>query len=933
MIYLRREAPGFSQKPGFSLIAAFVLLCSVLLSALAPAVDAAPGSPLAPQADGKWAEDFVLNGANSYVQAIAVHGSQTYVGGRFDMAGDTPAAQVAAWDGAAWAPLGSGMINAGGSYTDIGVYALATDSAGNLYAGGTFAKAGSVTARRVAKWDGSDWSALGAGLGSASSYYDGAIVYALALDAAGNLYAGGKFTIGGQNLARWDGSAWSDIGAANGVVRALVVDGSTLYAAGEFTTIGGVSANRVARWDGSTWSPLAAGFQYTVYGLTLANGSLYAVGGGGAVARWDGAAWVTVGGALAKPDGAVKAVRWCGGKLYIGGVFSSVGGVASRGIAAWNGTAWEGLAAGVKGGTNKEVLALAESPAGELLVGGDFTQAGSLRPNYIAGWTGTAWRKLGADTTVNGPVKAIALDGTNVYVGGDFTEAGGQPAAQVAMWDGAAWHPLAAGLPGRTSSSPPNEGVRALAFYQGQLYAGGDFQAANGAPSSFIARWDGATWQAVSSPINAAVYALAADGQYLYAGGRIDTPIGLNDRQYVARWDGQQWTKLVGQAGLNSTIYDLTVANGVLYAAGAFFSLSTLGPDGVARWDGTDWQRMGSWGTSTVFTIASDREGVVYASNNAHINRWDGASWQVLADGGGRELYYSPVDDRLYKGESAGYWTGAAWEPVGPLAPSAAALAMDAAGRLWAGGYFSMAGGHVSRYFGRWNTNHAPAASSFTVVGTEDTLLALSRAGFAAGFSDIDGDALAAVTITGLPSTGTLRLAGVAVTAGQEIPAGQLDALAFTPAANWHGDVTLRWQGSDGSLYSGEATVTLAIAAVNDAPVMTDFTRTAPSGQPVHFAQGDFTAHFSDVDGDPLVAVRVETLPGEGSLTVGAAPVAAGDVLSLAQIDDLAYQPPAGWSGPASFRWNGSDGAAYAAQGATVTLLGVQRVFLPLVLR
>ncbi len=908
---------------------AALLLCCVLFGTLASAVTAAPALPSAPQIDGKWADGFFLNGTNSYVQAIAVRGSRTYAGGRFDIAGDTPAAQVAAWDGTEWAPLGSGMTNAAGSYTDIGVYALATDSTGNLYAGGTFAKAGSVIARRVAKWDGSAWSPLGEGLGSDNQYYDGAVVYALAFDEAGSLYAGGKFTIGGQNLARWDGSNWSSIGAANGAVRALVADGSTLYAAGEFTTIGGVSANRVARWDGSTWSPLAAGFQYTVYGLTQANGSLYAVGGSGTVARWDGAAWATVGGALAKPDGAVKAIRWHGDKLYIGGAFNSVGGVTSRGIAAWNGTAWESLEAGVKIGTNKEVFALGSSPAGELLAGGDFTQIGSARANYIAGWTGTAWRKLGADTTVNGPVKAIALDGTNVYVGGDFTEAGGQPAAQVAMWDGAAWHPLGAGLPGRTSGSSPNEGVKALAFFQSQLYAGGDFQTANGAPSSFIARWDGAAWQAVTSPIDGAVYALAADDQSLYAGGRFDTPIGLNNRQYVARWDDLQWTKLVGQEGLRGTIYDLTLANGVLYAGGAFTD-----PDVVARWDGANWQQVGSWGPSAVFALTSDRLGNVYASNNATIGRWDGTSWQALPGGGGTELYYSFVDDHLYMSSGVAYWTGTVWEPAGPQPPSSVyALAMDAAGRLWAGGGFSMAGGHVSRYFGRWSINHAPVTSSFAVDGAEDAPLALSRAGFAAHFADIDGDALAAVRIVSLPTTGTLRLAGAAVTAGQEIPAGQLDALAFTPLANWSGDATFRWQGSDGSLYSGEATVTLSIAAVNDAPVVTNFTRAAQAGQPVHFMQGDFGAHFSDVDGDALAAVRIETLPGEGSLAVGGAPVAAGDVLSLARLDDLVYLPPTGWSGAAGFRWNGSDGAAYAAQTAVVTLAGIQKVYLPMVRR
>ena len=82
------------------------------------------------------------------------------------------------------------------------VYALAFDASGNLYAGGGFTTAGGVSANRIAKWDGSSWSALGSGMNST--------VNALAVDASGNLYAGGYFTTAGgvsaNYIAKWDGS-------------------------------------------------------------------------------------------------------------------------------------------------------------------------------------------------------------------------------------------------------------------------------------------------------------------------------------------------------------------------------------------------------------------------------------------------------------------------------------------------------------------------------------------------------------------------------------------------------------------------------------------------------------------------------------------------------------------------------------------------------
>ncbi len=90
------------------------------------------------------------------------------------------------------------------------VWALAVDGSGNLYAGGNFTTAGGNAANRVAKWNGSAWSALGSGMNSA--------VPALAVDGSGNLYAGGDFTTAGglaaNHVAKWDGSAWSALGTA-----------------------------------------------------------------------------------------------------------------------------------------------------------------------------------------------------------------------------------------------------------------------------------------------------------------------------------------------------------------------------------------------------------------------------------------------------------------------------------------------------------------------------------------------------------------------------------------------------------------------------------------------------------------------------------------------------------------------------------------------
>jgi hypothetical protein len=86
--------------------------------------------------------------------------------------------------------------------------------------------------------------------------------------------------------------------------------------------------------------------------------------------------------------------------------------------------------------------------------------------------------------------------GEQLIVGGSFTSAGDQAALCIARWNGRSFLPLDAGLNGPVSAlksvqdgsgSPPS------------LYAGGNFNASADLPLSAIARWDGASWNALGS--------------------------------------------------------------------------------------------------------------------------------------------------------------------------------------------------------------------------------------------------------------------------------------------------------------------------------------------------------------------------------------------------------------------------------------------------
>src|SRR5262249_34172473 len=124
-------------------------------------------------------------------------------------------------------------------------------------------------------------------------------------------------------------------------------------------------------------------------------------------------------------------------------------------------------------------------------------------------------------------------------------------------------------------------------------------------------------------------------------------------------------------------------------------------------------------------------------------------------------------------------------------------------------------------------TPPAIAAVDSAITATEGTPYSCKGADF--GFSDaVSADTLASVTITSLPSDGTLALNGTAIAAGQVITAAELNAgdLTFVPNTGSTTAGSFQFQVTDSlsnSLSSNTAMMDItitpppAIAAVNSA--------------------------------------------------------------------------------------------------------------------
>lgn len=205
-----------------------------------------------------------------YIECMTVYNDELYAAGAYyQIAGGGVANfyRVIKWNGSAW----STVVTIPASYTldgAIGDILCMTVYNSELYIAGMFGMAidSSTIALQIAKWNGTNWSAVGTGINPASYPWGGdsdASGYSFVKSLAiynGALYATGRFDSCGSNatnnIAKWNGTNWTNLRQGiNGPGYSLLGTDTCLFVGGWFNSVEGLPAKRIAKWKDSCAVP------------------------------------------------------------------------------------------------------------------------------------------------------------------------------------------------------------------------------------------------------------------------------------------------------------------------------------------------------------------------------------------------------------------------------------------------------------------------------------------------------------------------------------------------------------------------------------------------------------------------------------------------------------------------------------------------------
>ncbi|MFN0134141.1 MAG: hypothetical protein ACKVW3_16625 [Phycisphaerales bacterium] len=410
-------------------------------------------------------------------------------------------------------------------------------------------------------------------------------------------FVGGVLSLGGVQAVAvgqchhigWTGDfATPSLGLGNAAAldfRVFDPDGSgplpaELVAAGNFITAGGSPANRIARWNGSRWAALGSGLENTA-NPTFCFAS--------ALGIWD-------------PDGPGQ----LNPRLVVAGRFNRAGSVPVLNVAQWDGQNWQAMGQGISA-AGIGAFSFAEfdpdgvglQPSSLVIAGAEgFTVPPDTQFTYTARWDGVEWTRI--PFGVNGPYNIFDIE---VF---DEDGVGGAPPRLFAAtdgfsglyrWDGVEWTVVGGGL------RSGNHLGDALAVVdedgpgpgRAALFVGGFFTMAGNTPANYIARWDGQQFTAIGAGLTNQAEAIlpvydpnGASAPTIYAGTLANGVYRFDRATGVWNQIGDSNAIALGEIPVRLHLFDEDGPAGhppsIYYASAGMTSISGTPSFGLARY-------------------------------------------------------------------------------------------------------------------------------------------------------------------------------------------------------------------------------------------------------------------------------------------------------------------------------------------------------------
>lgn len=312
--------------------------------------------------------------------------------------------------------------------------------------------------------------------------------------------------------------------------KCLLVDSARglLYAGGNFAVAGGVPASHVAVWNGQNWDSLGTGSRpgTPVYSLGMYHDTLYA------------------------------------GSYFNGGPITGLG--------RWNGQNWDTV-------SSDGVVFCMKENGGQFYLGGGYSRIGNVQSQSLAKYDGITYYSFPLPWPSFTRLYAIEFFQNKIILGGNFYAGIGM--SDLCYWDGSALQPIGSGNTGSGQ-------INALAIYQNELYIGGYFTKAEGNAGDHIMKWDGITLSEVGGGLNQQIISMKVYDNELYVAGAFTNAGGINVTDYMAKWNGSNWSRVSnGQFG-PAVLTDINFMNGQLYVTGNFLAIDGTTMNNIAMYDG-----------------------------------------------------------------------------------------------------------------------------------------------------------------------------------------------------------------------------------------------------------------------------------------------------------------------------------------------------------